>query len=94
MTMRKMKMSQNPAEIISKRITQDLDQTLEADPYSLFLFAMNSPETKDKYITRLKKFFDFIGLKQETMEERCQMFVDNSKANIKYPINSEFGSFK
>jgi hypothetical protein len=35
-----MKMSQNQLEINSKYVTEDLGQTLEADPYSLFLFAI------------------------------------------------------
>jgi hypothetical protein len=29
---------------------QTLEESLEANPYSLFLFAMNSPQTKEKYI--------------------------------------------
>ncbi|CAN5654764.1 hypothetical protein BH18THE1_BH18THE1_21780 [soil metagenome] len=33
----------------------------ESDPYSLFVFAINSPMTKEKYVPRLNKFFDFIG---------------------------------
>ena len=40
----------------------------ESDPYSLFLFAINSPLTKEKYVPRLNKFFDFINL-QGTIQE-------------------------
>ena len=32
---------------------------LEQDPYSIFVFAMNAKQTRDKYTARLKKFFDF-----------------------------------
>jgi hypothetical protein len=35
---------------------------LESDPYSMFIFAMNAPQTREKYTTRLKRFFDFIDL--------------------------------
>lgn len=30
----------------------------ESDPYSLFIFALNSPSTKEKYVPRLTKFFE------------------------------------
>lgn len=30
----------------------------ESDPYSLFIFALNSPSTKEKSVPRLNKFFD------------------------------------
>jgi hypothetical protein len=30
---------------------------IESDPYSMFIFAMNAPQTREKYVTRLKRFF-------------------------------------
>jgi hypothetical protein len=38
-----------------------------SDPYSLFLFAMNLPETRVKYIARLRRFFDYIKLEKEVI---------------------------
>lgn len=35
---------------------------LESEPYSMFIFAMNAPQTREKYTTRLERFFDFIEL--------------------------------
>ena len=35
---------------------------VETDPYSVFLFGMRSPKTKEKVVPRLKMFFDFIGI--------------------------------
>jgi hypothetical protein len=32
------------------------------DPWSIFLYGMKAPMTKEKYRGRLAKFFDFIGL--------------------------------
>ncbi len=32
------------------------------DPWTLFLNAMRAPMTRDRYKTRVAKFFDFIGL--------------------------------
>lgn len=50
----------------------------ESDPYSLFIFAMNSPLTKQKYVPRLSKFFDFINLKG-SIQERCRTFAAKSR---------------
>jgi hypothetical protein len=87
-----MKLSQNPprSQDICNSPPHSLEESLDCDPYSLFLFAINSPETKEKYVTRLKRFFDFIGINQNTMEGRCKQFVDKSKidSNGKYALNS------
>lgn len=57
----------------------------ESDPYSLFIFAMNSPLTKQKYVPRLNKFFDFINL-NGTIEERCKIFAAKSKEETSWVI--------
>ena len=41
----------------------------ESDPYSLFMFAINSPLTKEKCVPRLNKFFEFINL-NGTMQDK------------------------
>jgi integrase len=40
---------------------------------------MNSPVTRDRYTTRLDKFFSFIGIEGDTIEQRCQSFVEKAK---------------
>jgi hypothetical protein len=45
----------------------ELVTTSSSDPYSLFLFAMNSPETRVKYNARLRRFFDYIKLEKEVI---------------------------
>ena len=50
----------------------------ETDPYSLFIFAINSPSSKEKCVPRLNKFFDYINL-TGTMQEKCSTFSKNSK---------------
>ncbi|HZC47573.1 MAG TPA: hypothetical protein VE244_00795 [Nitrososphaeraceae archaeon] len=35
---------------------------LESVPYSMFIFAMKAAQSKEKYTTRLERFFDFIDL--------------------------------
>jgi hypothetical protein len=37
------------------------------DPWSIFLYGMKAPMTREKYKGRLAKFFDFIGLTEGTM---------------------------
>ena len=37
---------------------------------------MKSPVTREKYQKRLEKFFDFIGLKGATVEEKSKVFTD------------------
>ena len=53
---------------------------IDSDPYSMFIFAMNAPLTREKYLTRLKRFFDFLSLPGSTMQERCSYFVEKSKS--------------
>ncbi len=48
----------------------------ELDPWSLFIYAMKAPMTRDKYQTRVAKFFDFAGIPGTTVEitsvnEKC-----------------------
>jgi hypothetical protein len=49
------------------------------DPWSIFLYGMKAPMTREKYRGRLAKFFDFIGLTEGTMEERAETFTQRGK---------------
>jgi len=49
------------------------------EPYQDFLFAMNSPVTRERYSTRLRSFFVHIGIEGTTMEERCRRFIEKVK---------------
>jgi hypothetical protein len=49
------------------------------DPWSIFLYGMKAAMTREKYIGRLAKFFDFIGLTEGTMEERAKTFTERGK---------------
>ena len=49
------------------------------DPWSIFLYGMKAPMTREKYRGRLAKFFDFIGLTGGTMEERAKTFTERGK---------------
>ena len=37
---------------------------------------MNSPVTRDRYTTRLNRFFSFIGIEGTSIEERCRISVE------------------
>lgn len=49
------------------------------EPYQDFLFAINSPVTRERYSTRLRSFFVYIGIEGATMEERCRKFIEKVK---------------
>jgi hypothetical protein len=53
------------------------------EPYQDFLFAMNSPVTRERYSTRLRSFLVFIGIEGATMDERCRRFIEKMKENEK-----------
>jgi hypothetical protein len=62
----------------------------ELDPWSLFLYAMKAPMTKDRYKTRVAKFFDHIGLddKGQKVEEKARIFADKGKEDINWAFTS------
>jgi hypothetical protein len=49
------------------------------DPYSMFLFAMRSPKTREKCSGRLRMFFDFIDVPTGSMAKRSKAFCDRAK---------------
>jgi hypothetical protein len=58
------------------------------DPYSLFLYAMNSPVTRDRYTTRLQRFFSFIGIEGATIQERCRLFAEKGRNDSNWVFRS------
>ena len=58
------------------------------DPYSLFLYAMNSPVTRDRYTTRLQRFFFFIGIEGTTIQERCRLFAEKGRNDSNWAFRS------
>jgi hypothetical protein len=62
----------------------------DLDPWSLFIYAMKAPMTKDRYKARVAKFFDFIGLDNEgqTVEEKARVFVDRGKEDLNWAFTN------
>jgi hypothetical protein len=62
-------------------VTSEIESSESADPYSMFLFAMRSPKTREKCTGRLRMFFDFLGVLPEgTMTERSKAFCHKAKS--------------
>jgi hypothetical protein len=61
-----------------KRLSESLESTLE-DPYTIFVFAMNAAQTREKYITRIDRFFYLINVQGNTIQERCRYFAEIAK---------------
>lgn len=57
----------------------DENNNEEIDTWSLYLYAMKSPVTREKYQKRLEKFFDFLELEGNTIEEKSISFIKLSK---------------
>ena len=53
----------------------------ELEPWSLFIYAMKAPMTRDRYQTRVTKFFEFIGIDGNTIEEKARYFVIKATEN-------------
>ena len=51
----------------------------ELDPWMLFLNAMRAPMTRDRYQTRVAKFFDFIKIPGKTLEQKARTFAKRGK---------------
>jgi hypothetical protein len=62
----------------------------EHDAYSLYVYAIRTPITRDVYLRRLRIFFNHIHLLSinETMKARCELFAENSRANPKWAFNN------
>ena len=59
-----------------------LDVGKQSEPYDLFVFAINAEQTREKCITRMKKFLETICIDQEkklTIQKRCKVFTDKAR---------------
>ena len=58
-----------------------------SDPCSLFLNAIKSSETREKYDRRLLIFIDFLKIPGSTMKERCIFLAEEGKKNNQWILN-------
>jgi hypothetical protein len=57
-------------------------QSLESNHWTLYLYSMKSPVTRDKYQKRLGKFFNFLGLEGATIEDKRVEYLSKWQENI------------
>lgn len=60
----------------------------ELEPWSLFIYTMKAPMTRDRYQTRVAKFFEFIGIEGITIQERASNFVSKAKDDSTWALNN------
>jgi hypothetical protein len=66
---------------------QQQEENVEA--YTLFVYGIRSPYTKESYFRRLRGFFDAINLnKGATFEERCNTFAYKGRRNSNWAFNN------
>jgi hypothetical protein len=58
------------------------------DPYSIFVFATNAYQTREKYTTRVDRFFRFVGVQRNTIQERCKGFTEIAKNDNYWALNN------
>jgi site-specific recombinase XerC len=65
-------------------------EQLESDPnpWTLYLYAMKSPVTRDKYQKRLGKFFDFLRVEGSTIEDKSRVFVEMATRESNWTFNN------
>jgi hypothetical protein len=57
-----------------------LQQLDSSSPYSLFILAIISPQTKEKYLRRFRYFLDFVKIELgRPFEERCNRLGELAK---------------
>jgi hypothetical protein len=49
---------------------------------------MRSPVTRDRYSTRVAKFFDFIGLSGKSLEQRASMFAKKGRNDTNWALSN------
>ena len=51
------------------------EKNLASDPFSIFILAIRSPVTREKYLQRIGCFFDFLGI-LKTDESGCTTLME------------------
>ncbi len=69
---------------------KDPPQYIIQSPYSRFLYALNSPETKKRYTKRFEVFLDFMDIEGSTIEERLYSFYQRTKSDSDWLQDSRF----
>ncbi len=83
---------------IEQKQQQEQEQDQGYNAYSLYVYAIRSPVTRDVYLRRLRIFFNHIQVlsMNETMETRCNLFAEKSRLAPKWAFSKilEFLQFQ
>ena len=60
----------------------------ESDHWTLYLYTMKSPVTRDKYEKRLGKFFDFVRLEASSIEDKSKVFVEKARKDSNWTFSN------
>ena len=60
----------------------------ELDPWTLLLNAMRAPMTKDRYQTRVAKFFEYAKIPGKTLEQRARTFAKKGKKDANWALSN------
>jgi hypothetical protein len=60
----------------------------ESDHWTLYLYAMKSPVTREKYQKRLGKFFDFLRLEGSTIEDKSRVIVEIARKDSNWTFSN------
>ena len=60
----------------------------ELDPWKLFQNAMRSPVTRDRYSTRVAKFFDFTKIPGRTLEQKAGSFARKGRNDADWAFST------
>jgi integrase len=72
-----------------EQIEEEQEQEDNVDPYTLFVYGIRSPYTKESYFRRLRGFFDAINLdKGRIFEDRCNTFAYKGRNNSSWAFNN------
>ena len=63
-------------------------QEENVDPYTLFVYCIRSPYTKESYFRRLRGFFDVNLNKGATFKELCNTFAYKIRRNSNWVFNN------
>ena len=56
------------------------------DPMGMFLYAIKAKETKRQYTSKLKAFFDYLGLGGDLNEQAAQFYSLHKRFRVGYDI--------
>jgi hypothetical protein len=88
MSVNNMNMEKQQDQKKEEEQTQQWNPRHDNNAYSLFLYGLRSPVTRDYYLRRLRIFFNYIRfLPGETMEKRCNFFAIEAKEDPNWVFN-------